>query len=181
MAALVWNQGRPTAGKKYSCIGTIENAYLTRKKGLYTELMSFLPTFCDFKPGWREVWMLRESQTVSPAPGRQQMFSSGFCFRLVLVLKESLYQNVSPLRRFSQAHKHSQLVRQTDRQTHTLPFTKWCTCRTLLGCPRRQFCAVYSGLLHAVMKHLSSLPHQLLLTWLESERFPWKEYWWWCN
>lgn len=36
-------------------------------------------------------------------------------------------------------------------------------------CARGQFCAIYSGLFHAVMKHLSSLPYPLLLVRSENE------------
>lgn len=108
--------------------------------------------------------MLRESRRASPAAGRDQgdqSFSSGFCFRLVFVLKQKLYQNMFPHRHFLQTHT------DTDEHTHCLSQNG-----TSVGLDSDvqevNFFAFYSGLSHVVMKHFSSLPYPLLLIRLES-------------
>lgn len=61
--------------------------------------------------------MLGESQRIRPVPGRQQgvrRFSSGFCFRLVFVSKQSCIRTCSPADIF---HRHW----HTDTHLHTHP------------------------------------------------------------
>lgn len=84
-------------------------AWIDKNDSIWTSCLSS-PHLCDFKSGLRGGWMLRESRRVSPVPGRQQevqRFSSGFCFRLVFVSKQRLYQNMFPPQAFSQINTHT--------------------------------------------------------------------------
>lgn len=100
-----------------------------------------------------------QSCTIQTAERSRVLFQNGVGFDIEVALKL-----VPPTGIF---HRH------THTHTDTLPSTKWYICRTQFRCARGQFCAIYSGLLHAVRKHLSSLPYPLLLARLENECFLW--------
>lgn len=147
----VCTQSKFMGGKNSFCKHTIENTYLTETNNMMYGAIVFLPFILEMWPKTRvnAEGELQGESCPRQAAGHPELFLRVFFQICVCFEAEFTSECVPPPTFFTGRQKHMG--------------TKCYSCRICFGSMRGQFYFIYSGLLPAVTKHLSSLPHPLPL------------------